>query len=65
MTGSVMHYGKDAFAKDKTKPTIIPIPNENVNLGSNVNFTWVRTLMEAIKKKKNSINLLCSWIFSD
>lgn len=37
-----MHYKKDALAIDITKPTIIPIPDENVVLGQAIKFGWVR-----------------------
>nr|BAJ23942.1 hatching enzyme [Hypomesus nipponensis] len=33
---SIMHYDKYAFAEDRTKPTIIPIPNANVDIGQRV-----------------------------
>jgi choriolysin H len=42
MADSVMHYEKYASAIDKTRPTIIPIPDENIELGNRLGFSSVR-----------------------
>ncbi|XP_046443279.1 low choriolytic enzyme-like [Daphnia pulex] len=36
---SVMHYSRYAFAIDKTRPTITPVPNENVEIGNRRKFS--------------------------
>ena len=35
-------FEKNAFAIDRNRPTIIPIPNENVKIGNRTKFSWVR-----------------------
>ncbi|EFX70500.1 hypothetical protein DAPPUDRAFT_61185, partial [Daphnia pulex] len=39
---SVMHYSMYAFSIDRTRPTIIPVPNENVEIGNRRKLSSVR-----------------------
>jgi hypothetical protein len=62
MTDSVMHYEKYAFAKDKTRPTITPIPNENISLGNNVTLSWVSIKWKRLKtRKSNEISFIAGF----
>jgi hypothetical protein len=47
-----MHYEKYAFAKDTARPTITPIPNENITLGNNVTLSWVRIKWKRLITRK-------------
>ncbi|EFX78026.1 hypothetical protein DAPPUDRAFT_320881 [Daphnia pulex] len=41
---SVMHYSRYAFAVDRTRPTITPVPNENVEIGNRRKFSCLDLL---------------------
>lgn len=60
--GSVMHYPKDAFAKDHKKPVITPVLNETSVLGNRKAFSTVRR-RHCYRSEKRDIFLILNISF--